>query len=68
MKVWVLPILARVSKNMRGTVGRWPQERLNELQAARGLGHAHEKGVVHRDVKPQNLMVTWRKPEAVGRP
>jgi WD40 repeat protein/tRNA A-37 threonylcarbamoyl transferase component Bud32 len=27
-------------------------------QAALGLQHAHEKGMVHRDVKPHNLMVT----------
>ena len=27
-------------------------------QAAAGLYHAHEKGFVHRDVKPANLMVT----------
>lgn len=26
-------------------------------QAARGLQHAHENGIVHRDVKPGNLMV-----------
>lgn len=27
-------------------------------QAALGLQHAHEKGMVHRDIKPHNLMVT----------
>ncbi len=27
------------------------------MQACRGLGHAHKKGMVHRDVKPGNIMV-----------
>ena len=26
-------------------------------QAAQGLGHAHQRGVIHRDVKPPNIMV-----------
>jgi serine/threonine protein kinase len=30
-------------------------------QAARGLQHAFEKGMVHRDIKPQNLMLTPKK-------
>ena len=27
------------------------------LQVARGLGHAHEAGIVHRDVKPSNIVI-----------
>ncbi len=30
-------------------------------QAAMGLQHAHEQGMVHRDVKPQNLMLCLQK-------
>jgi serine/threonine protein kinase len=31
------------------------------LQAARGLQHAFEKGMVHRDIKPQNLILDGKK-------
>ena len=30
------------------------------IQMARGLGRAHEEAIVHRDVKPANVMVTKR--------
>ncbi len=39
--------------------GRIPPDeaRALALQAAEGLAHAHEAGLVHRDVKPQNLIL-----------
>lgn len=29
------------------------------MQAAEGLAHAHHLGMVHRDIKPVNLLVSW---------
>jgi tRNA A-37 threonylcarbamoyl transferase component Bud32 len=35
----------------------WPQAILQVLEAAHGLQYAESKGIVHRDIKPDNLML-----------
>lgn len=50
--------LSRIGKHR----GRMPAGEVSEYirQAALGLQHAHEKGMVHRDIKPGNLILTWQ--------
>jgi len=44
-------------KIKRATLGL--EEKLSVVaQTCHGLGHAHESGIIHRDVKPANLFVT----------
>ncbi|MDE6880315.1 MAG: Stk1 family PASTA domain-containing Ser/Thr kinase [Oscillospiraceae bacterium] len=35
----------------------WPEALHFITQIMRGLSHAHSRGIVHRDIKPQNIMV-----------
>ena len=38
-----------------------PSDRARKIfrQTAAGLGHAHKCGVIHRDVKPNNIIIDW---------
>lgn len=36
----------------------WPEAAECIRQAAHGLQHAHENGMIHRDIKPTNLLIT----------
>ena len=52
-----------VGADLRRLVGQLGPLRVSDAceviaQAAQGLHHAHQHGLVHRDVKPSNLMVT----------
>ncbi|WP_300675296.1 bifunctional serine/threonine-protein kinase/formylglycine-generating enzyme family protein [Desulfoluna sp.] len=40
--------------------GRFDEERVKDLarQLAEGLAYAHTQGVIHKDIKPQNILIT----------
>jgi len=49
-------ITLRQYMDRRGALA-WREVLHFSTQVARALAHAHEKGIVHRDIKPQNIMM-----------
>lgn len=47
----------RTSLHERGALGVHRAVQV-AVEVAEALGHAHERGVVHRDVKPENIVIT----------
>lgn len=41
----------------RGGVLNWREALHFSVQILQGLSHAHSRGIIHRDIKPQNIMV-----------
>jgi serine/threonine-protein kinase len=61
-EIWFMAMELVEGISMQELIGRqgfipWPQACSLVAQAAAGLQHAHEKGLIHRDVKPGNLLV-----------
>jgi eukaryotic-like serine/threonine-protein kinase len=55
-------VRGRSLQQLQKAEGPLPPERVLRIldQVAQALGEAHEKGVVHRDMKPENVMVDER--------
>ncbi|MBR3753068.1 MAG: Stk1 family PASTA domain-containing Ser/Thr kinase [Ruminiclostridium sp.] len=48
--------LKQYMKKKNGTLN-WREALYFTTQIVRALGHAHSRGIIHRDIKPQNIMV-----------
>jgi serine/threonine protein kinase len=61
---WLVEAMRSLSEGLRGpasTLSPAPVSVMVDLaiQVAEGLAYAHEQGVIHRDVKPSNVVVTF---------
>ncbi len=61
MLYYVMPFIEGESlRDLMQREGKAPLDRASEIirEAASGLGYAHDRGIVHRDVKPENIMLS----------
>lgn len=49
-------ITLRQYMDRRGAIG-WQETLHFSKQTAKALSHAHQRGIIHRDIKPQNIML-----------